>query len=334
MRGYHVPRRAGWDCHGLPVELAVEKELGFTGKRDIERYGIAEFNAACRESALRNVRRFAADDRAHGLLGGPRRGLPGRWPRSYVESVWWSLKTIYDKGLLVEDHRVAPYCPRCGTPLSDHEVAQGYEDDVDPSVYVRFPLTEPAPMRPGGRPAGLDDDAVDAAVEHRGRGRARRHVRPRARGRRAGPGPRRAAGGARPRRRRRGASRASDRRRARSARTTRGRSSSRGRRFGRRAPRSSTATTSPPTTAPGWCTWRPRSAPRTTRSARADGLPVVNPIGAERPLPPTTSRWSAGMFFKAADPTLVERPPGARRALPRTSTTSTPIRTAGAATRR
>jgi isoleucyl-tRNA synthetase len=141
MRGYHVPRRAGWDCHGLPVELAVEKELGFTSKGDIERYGIAEFNAACRESALRNVSAFAAMTERMGYWVDLDEAYLTMAPR-YVESVWWSLKTIYDKGLLVEDHRVTPYCPRDETPLSDHEVAQGYEDDVDPSVYVRFPLTD------------------------------------------------------------------------------------------------------------------------------------------------------------------------------------------------
>jgi isoleucyl-tRNA synthetase len=141
MRGYHVPRRAGWDCHGLPVELAVEKELGFTGKADIETYGIAEFNARCRESALRNVSAFAAMTERMGYWVDLDEAYLTMSPR-YVESVWWSLKKIFDDGLLVEDHRVTPYCPRDETPLSDHEVALGYEDDVDPSVYVRFPLTD------------------------------------------------------------------------------------------------------------------------------------------------------------------------------------------------
>src|SRR4051795_5060408 len=140
MQGYHVPRKAGWDCHGLPVEVAVEKELGFTGKRDIEAYGVAEFNARCRESVLRHVDAFEAMTERMGYwvdTTNPYRTMePG-----YVESVWWALKQIADKGLLVEDHRVAPYCPRCGTGLSDHEVAQGYETVTDPSVYVRFPLT-------------------------------------------------------------------------------------------------------------------------------------------------------------------------------------------------
>ncbi len=140
MQGFHVERKAGWDCHGLPVELAVEKELGFAGKADIEEYGVEAFNDRCRASVTRHVDKWSQltermgywvnlDDAYWTML------------TEYVESVWWSLKEIHSKGLLVEDYRVAPYCPRCGTTLSDHELAQGYEDVVDPSVYVRFPLT-------------------------------------------------------------------------------------------------------------------------------------------------------------------------------------------------
>jgi len=139
MKGFHVPRRAGWDCHGLPVELAVEKELGFTSKNDIEAYGIAEFNARCRESVLRHVADFSAMTERMGYwvdLDSAYRTMD----TSYIESVWWSLRQIFDKGLLVEDFRVTPYCPRDETPLSDHEVSQGYADVDDPSVYVRFPL--------------------------------------------------------------------------------------------------------------------------------------------------------------------------------------------------
>ncbi len=140
MKGRYVPRKAGWDCHGLPVELAVERELGFAGKPDIETYGIAAFNAKCRESVLRNVDAFAAMTTRMGYWVDMSQAY---WTMdaSYVESVWWSLKQIFDKGLLGQDHRVAPYCPRCGTTLSDHELAQGYETVVDPSVYVRFPVT-------------------------------------------------------------------------------------------------------------------------------------------------------------------------------------------------
>ncbi|MDP2014339.1 MAG: class I tRNA ligase family protein, partial [Actinomycetota bacterium] len=141
MKGYHVPRQAGWDCHGLPVELAVEKELGFTGKQDIEAFGVAEFNDRCRESVLRHVGEFTDMTRRMGYWVDMESAY---WTMdsSYVQSVWWSLKQIFDKGLLVQDHRVAPYCPRCGTGLSDHELAQGYETVVDPSVFVRFPVTD------------------------------------------------------------------------------------------------------------------------------------------------------------------------------------------------
>jgi isoleucyl-tRNA synthetase len=140
MKGYNVPRKAGWDCHGLPVELAVEKELGFTGKQDIEKYGIAEFNARCKESVLRHVDEFESMTSRMGYWVDMDQAY---WTmdEKYIDSVWWSLKRIFDKGLLVQDHRVSPYCPRCGTGLSDHELAQGYEDVVDASVYVRFPIT-------------------------------------------------------------------------------------------------------------------------------------------------------------------------------------------------
>lgn len=140
MQGYRVDRKAGWDCHGLPVELAVEKELGFNGKGDIEAYGIEPFNAKCRESVLRNVDAFREMTERMGYWVNLDDAYRTMAPQ-YVESCWWALKTIFDKGLLVEDYRVAPYCPRCGTTLSDHELAQGYEDVTDPSVYVRFPLT-------------------------------------------------------------------------------------------------------------------------------------------------------------------------------------------------
>lgn len=140
MRGYHVARKAGWDCHGLPVELAVEKELGFNGKQDIEAYGIAEFNAKCRESVTRHTDAFTELTTRMGYWVDLDDAYRTMDPE-YVESVWWSLKEIFNKGLLTQDHRVAPWCPRCGTGLSDHELAQGYETVVDPSVYVRFPLT-------------------------------------------------------------------------------------------------------------------------------------------------------------------------------------------------
>ncbi|MGW6461002.1 isoleucine--tRNA ligase [Streptomyces sp. NPDC055078] len=140
MRGYHVARKAGWDCHGLPVELAVEKELGFSGKKDIEAYGIAAFNEKCRESVTRHTDAFAELTDRMGYWVDLDDAYWTMKPE-YIDSVWWSLKEIFNKGLLVQDHRVAPWCPRCGTGLSDHELAQGYETVVDPSVFVRFPLT-------------------------------------------------------------------------------------------------------------------------------------------------------------------------------------------------
>lgn len=140
MKGKYVFRKAGWDCHGLPVEIAIEKELGFAGKGDIEKYGIAEFNSKCRESVQRHVGEFTKMTHRMGFWVDFDQAY---WTmsREYVESVWWSLKEIWKKGLLVQDHRVSPYCPRCGTGLSDHELAQGYETATDPSVYVRLPIT-------------------------------------------------------------------------------------------------------------------------------------------------------------------------------------------------
>lgn len=139
MRGYHVERKAGWDCHGLPVELAVEKELGFSGKPDIEAHGVEAFNAKCRESVLRHVDAFSELTERMGYWVNLEEAYVTMDPE-YVESLWWAMKQIHSKGLLEEDYRVAPYCPRCGTALSDHELAQGYEEVVDPSIYVRFPL--------------------------------------------------------------------------------------------------------------------------------------------------------------------------------------------------
>jgi isoleucyl-tRNA synthetase len=140
MKGKQVIRKAGWDCHGLPVEIAVEKELGFTGKADIEKFGVAAFNDKCRESVQRHVNEFTDMTKRMGFWVDFDEAY---WTMSpeYIESVWWSLQQIWNKGLLVQDHRVAPYCPRCGTGLSDHELAQGYETIKDPSVFVRFPAT-------------------------------------------------------------------------------------------------------------------------------------------------------------------------------------------------
>ena len=139
MKGYRVPRRAGWDCHGIPVELEVERELGFSSKHDIEAYGIQAFNDQCRKSVERYVAEFDALTRRIGYWVDT---TDAYWTMSdtYIDSVWWSLKKLFDAGLMTLDHRVTPYCPRCGTGLSDHEVAQGYREVEDLSVFVRLPI--------------------------------------------------------------------------------------------------------------------------------------------------------------------------------------------------
>ena len=139
MRGYLVPRKAGWDCHGLPVELEVEKQLGISSKQEIEEYGIDRFNERCRASVFEYVEEWNRLTERIGFwidLDDPYVTLED----SYIESVWWSLRQLWDKERLYEGHKVVPYCPRCGTALSSHEVALGYEDVEDPSIYVRFPL--------------------------------------------------------------------------------------------------------------------------------------------------------------------------------------------------
>jgi isoleucyl-tRNA synthetase len=144
MCGYRVPRKAGWDCHGLPVELEVERQLGLSNKHQIETYGIAEFNRRCRESVFTYVEDWNRLTARIGFwldLDDPYLTLTNE----YIESVWWSLRRIWDDGRLYQGHKVVPYCPRCGTALSSHEVALGYHDVEDPSVYVKLPLREPTP---------------------------------------------------------------------------------------------------------------------------------------------------------------------------------------------
>jgi isoleucyl-tRNA synthetase len=145
MRGFRVDRKGGWDCHGLPVEIGVERELGLDGKADIERYGVEEFNRLCRESVFRYVEDWQRMSERLGFwvdMEDPYRTLDD----SYMESVWWALKTLYDKDLLYEGFKVSPHCPRDQTSLSSAEVALGYQQYpdpvVDPSVYVRLPLRD------------------------------------------------------------------------------------------------------------------------------------------------------------------------------------------------
>ena len=141
MRGRFVERKAGWDCHGLPVELEVEKQLGISGKPEIEAYGIAEFNRRCRDSVGEYLDEWERLTDRIGFWVDMSEAYR-TMDTDYVESVWWSLATLFDKGLVYESDKVVPYCGRCGTALSSHEVAQGYKDITDPSVYVRFPLVD------------------------------------------------------------------------------------------------------------------------------------------------------------------------------------------------
>lgn len=141
MQGYYVSRRGGWDTHGLPVEIEVEKQLGFTNKQEIEDYGIDKFNARCRESAFTYIKEWEKlTDRIGFWVDLDTAYIT--YANSYIESIWWILKQFWDKDLLYQGFKVVPYCPRCGTPLSDHEVALGYQDAEDPSVYVRLPLID------------------------------------------------------------------------------------------------------------------------------------------------------------------------------------------------
>ena len=141
MRGYRCERKAGWDCHGLGVEIAVEQKLGFTNKAQIEEYGVAEFNRLCAESVFEYLAEWGPLTERIGFwvdLDGAYRTLDS----TYIESVWWALEQIHAKGLLYESNRVVPYCPRCGTALSSHEVSQGYQDILDTTAYVKLPLAD------------------------------------------------------------------------------------------------------------------------------------------------------------------------------------------------
>ena len=141
MKGYMVPRKAGWDTHGLPVELEVEKNLGLDGKEQIETYGLNPFIAHCKESVWKykgmwedfsNIVGFWADMENPYVT----------YHNNFIESEWWALKQIWDRGLLYKGFKIVPYCPRCGTPLSSHEVAQGYKNLKEQSAIVRFKVKQ------------------------------------------------------------------------------------------------------------------------------------------------------------------------------------------------
>ncbi|HCX73970.1 MAG TPA: isoleucine--tRNA ligase, partial [Candidatus Cloacimonas sp.] len=137
MQGYQVKRKAGWDTHGLPVEIEVEKELGLKDKSEIVAYGLEKFNQKCRESVFSYEKEWREMTETMGYwidLDNPYITLDNK----YIETVWWILNQFYRKKLIYKGHKIVPYCPSCGTPLSSHEVAQGYQETEDPSVFVKF----------------------------------------------------------------------------------------------------------------------------------------------------------------------------------------------------
>ncbi len=167
MKGYRVERKAGWDTHGLPVEIEVEKSLKISGKQEIEKFGVVEFNTLCRESVFTYRSEWEAISQRIGYW------LDYDDPyvtyhNDYVESVWWSLATLYGKGLIYRGHKILPYCSRCGTSLSSHEVAQGYRDVDDPSVYIALTLTAPR------SPLTANEPAMSAVSGQRSAGSGRR----------------------------------------------------------------------------------------------------------------------------------------------------------------
>ena len=178
MRGYYVPRKAGWDCHGLPVEIEVEKELGIKSKPEILSYGVEKFVEKCKESVRFYIGKWEEMIRRMGFwidLEHPYVTMTD----DYIETLWWAIKRIHEQGLLYRGHKVLPYCPRCGTPLSSHEVAQGYRTTADPSVFVLMPLVEDPEVKvlvwtttpwtlPSNVALAIDPAAVYAEVRFRG----------------------------------------------------------------------------------------------------------------------------------------------------------------------
>ena len=137
MKGYYVPRKAGWDTHGLPVELEIEKKLGISGKEQIEDYGVEKFVKECKDSVFQYVHIWEKMTNQVGYWVDMEHPYV-TYHNDYIESVWWALKELWKKGLLYEGHKVMPYCPRCGTALSSHEVAQGYKDVKDLTCIAKF----------------------------------------------------------------------------------------------------------------------------------------------------------------------------------------------------
>ena len=141
MKGYNVPRKAGWDTHGLPVELEIEKNLGINSKKEIESIGVEKFNKLCRESVMKYESEWKRLTQRIGFWLDMENAY-FTFKNDYIETIWWILKTIWDKNLLYEDYKIVPYCPRCGTALSSHEVALGYKDTQDYSIIIKFALAD------------------------------------------------------------------------------------------------------------------------------------------------------------------------------------------------
>jgi len=186
MKGYYCLRKGGWDTHGLPVELEIEKELGFTSKSQIEEFGIAEFNRLCKESVFRYVKEWEElTDRIGFWIDMKNAYIT--LSNEFIESVWWILKQLWNKGLIYKGYKSVPYCPRCGTPLSDHEVALGYKEVEDPSIYVLFPLKDEAEAYflawtttpwtlPGNAALAIHPEVEYVMVEQTREGKAQRYI--------------------------------------------------------------------------------------------------------------------------------------------------------------
>src|SRR5581483_2047295 len=178
MQGYYVPRRVGWDCHGLPVENLVEKELGIKTKQEIEQLGIEKFNAICRETVTRYIDHFTNTLKRMGRWADYEHGYK-TLDQPYMESEWWVFKQLWDKGLVYKAFRSTPYCIHCATPLSNHEVTMGYKEKDDAAVYVLLPLrgspqfllvwtTTPWTL-PGNVAVAFNPEIPYVTVEHEGK---------------------------------------------------------------------------------------------------------------------------------------------------------------------
>ena len=174
MKGFRIERRFGWDCHGLPVENLIEKELGLNSKTDIEKYGIDKFNEACRASVLRYVKEWKQTITRLGRWVDFENDYKTMEP-AFMESIWWVMKSLWEKGLLYEGYYILPYCPRCSTVLSNHELnLGGYKDVHDPAITVRFKTLSPVKNSSAAKTSsfrylsfGMDNHSLDSAEQPR-----------------------------------------------------------------------------------------------------------------------------------------------------------------------